>query len=178
MESARGATPGFPTLYDWFAANGAPHYLMDTSLFPNPSAALAAELQSGNVWWYGLQAYGANGAPPKLYAPAVWRQGSSYSHLDKSSYPAGSPNSLMTYALGYAESIHNPGPIAIGILHDIGWNTGCTFRPVGDIVQWRPRRRIQFGQCRGTGGLQLVGGEQCHVCHDHFGRVGHRARNR
>ena len=45
---------GFPTLYDWFAANGAPHYLMDTSLFPNPSAALAGELQSGNVWWYGL----------------------------------------------------------------------------------------------------------------------------
>ena len=28
---------------------------------------------------------------------------------------------------GTPESIHNPGPIAIGILHDIGWNTGCTF---------------------------------------------------
>jgi hypothetical protein len=118
---------GLPTLYDWFAANGSVHYLVDTSFFANPSAALAAQLQSGNVWWYGLQAYGANGAPPKLYAPSVWRQGSSYSHLDESAYPAGSANSLMTYALGYAESIHNPGPIAIGILHDIGWMTACSF---------------------------------------------------
>ena len=83
---------GYPTLYDWFAANGAPHYLMDTSLFPDPSAALAAELQSGRTsGGYGLQTYGANGAPPKLYAPAVWRQGSSYSHLDESVGPGGEP---------------------------------------------------------------------------------------
>ena len=118
---------GIPTLYDWFAANGSARYLVDTGFLPNPSAELAAQLQSGNVWWYGLQAYGVSGAPPKLYAPSVWRQGSSYSHLDEATYPAGNPNSLMTHALGYAESIHNPGPIAIGILHDIGWTTACSF---------------------------------------------------
>ncbi|MBK5289837.1 MAG: hypothetical protein JJE46_15350, partial [Acidimicrobiia bacterium] len=46
----------------------------------------------------------------------------SYSHLDESTYPAGDVNSLMTPAIGANEVIHSPGPIALGIFADTGWN--------------------------------------------------------
>ncbi len=39
----------------------------------------------------------------------------------KLTYPAGNPNSLMTPAIGTAESIHAPGAITLGIFTDIGW---------------------------------------------------------
>ena len=43
------------------------------------------------------------GVAPKLYAPAIWQAGSSYSHLDEATYPAGNVNSLMTPAIGANE---------------------------------------------------------------------------
>ena len=61
---------------------------------------------------------------PKLYAPAAWQAGSSYSHLDEATYPAGNANSLMTPAIGANEVIHSPGPITLGIFSDSGWTIG------------------------------------------------------
>jgi hypothetical protein len=56
----------------------------------------------------------------KIYAPATWAPGSSYSHLDYSTF-YGTSNSLMTYRLTDGDSFHNPGPVTLGIFEDIGW---------------------------------------------------------
>ncbi len=122
-----GEGTAFPFIYDRYAENGTGQSLLNTSLFPNPSAALAAQLQSNSVFFTGPEAVAANGGtPPPLYAPSSWQQGSSYSHLDESTYPAGNPNSLMTPALEMAEAIHDPGPVALGMFRDMGWTTGST----------------------------------------------------
>ena len=126
VESASwGFTAGVttsPMSYDRRVVNGSLQELINTGLFPNPSVALANQLQSNNLFWNGAAGIAGNaGTRPRLYAPATWQPGSSYSHLDEVTYPAGNPNSLMTYAIGSAESIHSPGPITLGILTDIGW---------------------------------------------------------
>lgn len=111
---------GYPTVWDTFPVTATDRLLIDTSAFPNPSVSLANQLQSGNLRWRG--AGGAAGsAPPRLYAPSVWQQGSSYLHLDEALYPPGNTDSLMTPTIGRREVIHEPGPIALGILQDMGW---------------------------------------------------------
>jgi PKD repeat protein len=57
---------------------------------------------------------------PKLWAPASWSGGSSYSHLDENEYPAGDPNSLMSPQFGAGEAIHDPG-ITLDLFADMGW---------------------------------------------------------
>jgi hypothetical protein len=80
-------------------------------------------LTSGNVFFDGANAREENGGvPPRLYTPAVWQQGSSYSHLDYATFND-TENQLMVWALSSGESAHSPGPIALGILRDLGWAT-------------------------------------------------------
>ena len=114
---------GFPMIFDRYTVNGSNQLLINTSLFPNPSAALGAQLTSGNVFFNGPQAMAANnGVPPTLYSPSKWQSGSSISHLDENTYPWGvSPNALMTPILSPGISLHYPGPIVLGVLTDIGW---------------------------------------------------------
>ena len=113
----------YPSVYDIPAINGSYQSLLNTSLFPNPSTALGTELTSDDIFWNGSKAVAAaGGTPPKLYAPNPWEQGSSYSHLDESTYMAGNPNSLMTPVLNYAESNHNPGAITPGMFEDMDWS--------------------------------------------------------
>jgi hypothetical protein len=56
-----------------------------------------------------------------LYAPSDWKEISSIVHLDENKYPRGNVNSLMTPSLLEGEAIHNPGPVTLGILKDMGW---------------------------------------------------------
>lgn len=119
-----GFGTGFPVIYDRFTENGAGQQLIDTNIFPNNSAALAAQLTGNNLFFDGPEARMANGGnPPRIYAPNPWEQGSSYSHLDEATFPPGNPNSLMTPQIGQAEVIHNPGAITLGLYDDIGWTT-------------------------------------------------------
>jgi hypothetical protein len=118
-----GLDSSYPFAYDRFAYNGSGQSLINTAVFPNPSAALAAQLTSGNVYFAGPLAKAANGnANVKLFAPGAWMQGSSYSHLDE--VFNGTPNALMTYSLGSNEANHNPGPVGMGVLKDVGWESG------------------------------------------------------
>jgi len=121
-----GFGSGLPFIYDRFAENGSGQSLLNTSLFPNPSVALGNQLQGGNLFFNGPEAVAANGGVVPLYAPNPWEGGSSYSHFNEASYPAGNPNSLMTPAIGTAEAIHNPGPVCLGLFRDNGWTTGST----------------------------------------------------
>ncbi len=117
-----GFNSGFPFIYDSYAENGQGESLIDTEIFPNPSTLLGNQLVSGNVFFDGTQTRASNGGPARLYLPATWADGSSYSHLDEATYPAGNANSLMTPQIGFSEAIHDPGPVALAILQDMGWD--------------------------------------------------------
>ncbi len=111
---------GYPMPYDLYAVNGSGQSLLDTLLFPNYSNALYLQLTSNNVYFNGPNASAANGGSPvKLYAPSPWLAGSNYSHLDE--IFNGTPNALMTYSLSVQEVVHDPGPVTLNILRDIGW---------------------------------------------------------
>ena len=109
-----------PVVYDRFVVdgNGNQPYLLAGN-----SALLLSIYTSNNLYWNGpLAIANNNGQKPKLYAPSTWQKGSSYSHLDDATYPAGNPNALMTHAISRGESRHDPGPIVRGMFADMGWS--------------------------------------------------------
>lgn len=118
-----------PLSYESFVVNGSGQQLTNTSLFPNPSTALGSQMTGGNLFFNGQNAIAAAGTRPKLYAPSVWEQGSSFSHLDEATYPTGSANGLMTPALDDGEVIHDIGAITRGVFNDIGWSVEPQQRP-------------------------------------------------
>lgn len=126
--------------YDHFTENGAGTDLLS---YTNGSAALAAQLVSGNLYFNGTNANAANGGQrPKLFAPATWMQGSSYSHLDE--IFNNTDDDLMTYAIPNGQSMHAPGPIAMGILYDVGWPLENTPPTLSDL----PNQTLTPGQSK------------------------------
>ena len=120
----------FFLIYDTFVENGSQTAV---TTFADGTVALADQFQSDDLFWNGASAVTANGGlKPKLYAPATYQQGSSFSHLNETTYPAGNPNSLMTPFIGAAEAIHDPGALQIGIMEDIGWTV--TVNTVDDCI--------------------------------------------
>jgi chitodextrinase len=117
-----GGGTGRPVVFDRFIVNGAGQQLVDTGSFPNPSAALGSQLVSSNLFFSGPKATAVGGSRPRLYAPNPFEAGSSIAHLDLDTYPIGNANSLMTPALSNGVSIHDPGPISLGIFQDVGWS--------------------------------------------------------
>ena len=117
---------GDPIVYDLFVEqlNGT-----DLTSLTSGTTTLGAALTSNNLYWNGPEGMAENGGiRPRIYAPTTWAGGSSYSHLNEGTYPAGNVNSLMTPFIGSAEANHNPGPIVSGIFTDIGWTVGgCNF---------------------------------------------------
>lgn len=117
-----GITGIYPYAFDLKLVNGPGDSLLNTTLFPNPSAALGAVLTSNDVFNNGVYAVLANsGGRPRIYAPATWAPGSSIAHLDEATYPASDVNSLMTPQVGTGEATRTPGPITTGIFQDMGW---------------------------------------------------------
>jgi hypothetical protein len=112
----------FPEAYDRFTEDGAGTNLIDTSAYPNPSIALRGALTGGEVYFDGPNANAANGGSrAELYAPRPWKPGSSYAHLDESYN--NTVNALMTYSISDGESERSPGPVALGMLEDMGWTS-------------------------------------------------------
>ncbi len=109
-----------PAPWDHFMVNGSDQQLADTELFNNPSAELKTQLTSNNVFFVSPLSNEANGGvPAELYAPAVWDNGSSISHLGESYN--GTDQCLMTYSAGTGEVTHHPGSITMGMLAEMGW---------------------------------------------------------
>ncbi|MEM9327573.1 MAG: hypothetical protein AAGA85_18040 [Bacteroidota bacterium] len=92
-----------------------------TSLGSGTDAQIAA-LRSDDLFMNAPSAVAALGTRPKLYAPEDFEPGSSYSHWDEETFPAGDPNGLMTNLLSPGEALHDIGDIFRGLLLDIGWN--------------------------------------------------------
>jgi len=133
-----GFGTGFPSTFDqevvlFQSTTGDEQLLID---LPNPSAELAdavqtsaIEFQTEQVRFSGPNA-SVNGAidngpqPPILYFPASWRDGSSGSHVDESTYPPSSADALMSPEFGFGETTRLPGPVVCGMLDDMGWPLG------------------------------------------------------
>ena len=130
-----GLGTGYPGIYDRFTENGAGQALLTS--FASPSAALGTQLTSDNLYFDGPNANAANGGSRvKIYAPSTWAPGSSYAHLDYSTFSS-TPNRLMVYAIPAASSIHDPGSVSMGLLKDLGWNP-TTNNPVPAITGLDP----------------------------------------
>lgn len=111
---------GFLTPWDNFIENATP--LAITS-FDDPSADLLVEYTSNDLFCNSPIATAQNGGiKPSTHAPSTFRTGSSYSHWDENTYPAGNPNSLMTPTIARGEAIHDPGAITLGFMEDMGWS--------------------------------------------------------
>jgi hypothetical protein len=109
----------YPIVYDLYVENGSGSAITS---FANPSTTLGSQLSGNSLYWNGANALAGNsGVSPRMYAPSTWEPGSSYSHLNESTYTEGNANSLMTPQIGYSEAIHSPGPIILGLMADIGW---------------------------------------------------------
>jgi len=108
---------GAPTVYDRHLENDSSQNIVES--FADGSIALGDQLTGDSIFFNGFSFPTAEDRP-RLYAPAVWSSGSSISHLDELTYPAGDLNSLMSPQIGLAESIHDPG-ITYEIFQDLGW---------------------------------------------------------
>lgn len=103
--------------------------LVNTDVYPNPSAALADALTSGQLFFVGTNAEqsarrGNGPVPPKMYAPSTFQNGSSIAHVDEFTYPPGDPDALMTPQISTNETARMPGPVVCGIFGDMGWPLG------------------------------------------------------
>ncbi|MEO1436044.1 MAG: T9SS type A sorting domain-containing protein, partial [Bacteroidota bacterium] len=104
-----------------FLENAAGESMLNTNLFPNNSLELASFVTSP-VFFDGPNTLIANGGTPaRMYSPVVFAFGSSIVHLNESTYPAGSGNAMMTPFVSSGEGNHDPGPVMIAILQDLGW---------------------------------------------------------
>jgi hypothetical protein len=119
-----------PTIYDRFTQNAAGTPLLN---LPNGGSELASAL-TGGAYFAGPYATAANGGSRiPLYTPSTWQQGSSYSHVAESFN--GTANALMTFSLSNHEVVHNPGPVALCILADIGWQvSSCSLAPPSGLT--------------------------------------------
>ena len=106
---------GYPIVYDLFVEqlNGT-----DLTSLTSGTTTLGSALTSNNLYWNGPEGMAENGGiRPRIYAPTSWAGGSSYSHLNEGTYPAGNVNSLMTPFIGSAEANHNPRTYCYGYIY-------------------------------------------------------------
>ncbi len=109
---------GYPVIYDVFTRDTLGKRLIDYD--ESYQWTLPVVLTSGHVFFHGSNAMAANGGERvQLFAPEVWMPGSSYSHLSMNFHKT--PNKLMVYMLGRGYASHNPGPVTLGLLKDLGW---------------------------------------------------------
>ena len=119
VQQQRGYYEQPPFVYDRFPVDAVGQRLLDE---PNGSLTLGAKLRSGDISWNGAAGVDANGGQrPALYAPSTFQPGSSYSHLDEDAFPRGTRNSLLTPQLSAQEVVRDPGPVAVGMLRDLGY---------------------------------------------------------
>jgi len=128
-----GDGTSFAEIYDRFVFFSPGGQTVTGNFTANQNSATLGSLLTGNaMYWNGTNGIaGAGGTNPRLYAPSTWQGGSSYSHLNEDTYPAGNADSLMTPSISSGEAIHNPGPIARGMFQDMGWaiDAGSTATP-------------------------------------------------
>lgn len=121
---------GRPCPYDLFLETASGTRLLS---YTPPSRDLGVVLRSRALYFNSPIVRKNFNGRSKVYAPEEYSAGSSISHNDEAEFPAGNANSLMTPQIGWAERIHDPGPITMGELIDMGWaNPILTHTKVAD----------------------------------------------
>ena len=97
--------------------------LIDEDEYTNPSIELTEAITGIKLFWYGTKTGEANGGhrPVLLWAPEEYSGRSSVAHLDYDAYPPGTPNELMNPFQPKGQAAHEPGPIVLAMLGDMGW---------------------------------------------------------
>lgn len=111
---------GSAYIFDVYMKDSKKVNLTNTGIYGNPSTDLKTALTS-NVLYFGVKNSALANSLPRLYAPATFKSGSSFSHFDEGTYPVGSANSLMTPNVRAAEVNHTPGDLLLNCLYTIGW---------------------------------------------------------
>ncbi|MBM9605779.1 PPC domain-containing protein [Desulfopila inferna] len=112
----------YPNIYDTFMRDNSGNPL--TTSYSDGTTALGTALLSNGLYFHGANAMAANGnTRVKIYAPATWASGSSYSHLDYNTFSS-TVHRLMVYAISAGTATHDPGTITKGLLKDLGWVQG------------------------------------------------------
>ncbi len=116
-----------PGVFDHFLwskdpRDGKGDWLLDTVLFPVPSAELADQLQSPPIYFKGKVTKQIGGENPRMYVPVEFNRGSSIYHLAEIYNTANdSADAMITFSSPSGEVIHDPGPLATNMMYDIGW---------------------------------------------------------
>ena len=110
-----GPLDGTPHLYDSRVVNGAGVSLLEVAATGNPSAALSAYLGSDDLVFEGEAARAANAGQAPRLAPG------NVAHFSVDDNPPGSGNYLMTPSSGDGRFSHEPGPLLLAVLRDLGW---------------------------------------------------------
>ena len=104
-----------PTAFDAYLRNDLDQRLADF-LDPND---LGKNLTK-NLYWAGSLGTAANGGKrPKMYTPNPYDDGSSISHMDENTFAYATGNALMSPQLDFGETIHDPGPVVLGMMDDL-----------------------------------------------------------
>jgi hypothetical protein len=113
---------GIPYIFDHFAENATNQKLLNTDVFKNPSTALYKALTGGSLYINSPDILKSNDSiPGRLYVPGAYSAGSSYSHLDETTYKTGTINATMTPFGDNGEVNANPGPIVLAFFREMGW---------------------------------------------------------
>jgi hypothetical protein len=132
LVGAAGGARG-PYAFDRYTEDTRGVPLLDASVYPDNSVALGAVLRSGVVF-DGPAVARVQVEPARLYTPAVWSSGGSYSHLDEARFASAGDDALMTPFIGRGETYEAPGAVTCAILFDIGWTlAGACLEAVGDL---------------------------------------------
>lgn len=140
LNFSNGTSLSVPLSFDKLMVDGMGQFLNNTTLYPNPSINLFTAITNNSLFFNGTKAkaqYGytlpnarkmAGPTPVPMYAPTTYRQGSTFSHFNESTFPTGTDNALMTFQLFGNESIHSLGPVGCGLMADLGWQleAGCS----------------------------------------------------
>ncbi len=111
---------GSAYVFDVFMQDSQKIKLTNSGVYGNPSQDLKKSLTS-NALYFGLKNTKFGTILPRLYAPSPFKDGSSFSHFDESTYPAGNTNSLMSPSVKAAEVTQNPGELLLNCLNEMGW---------------------------------------------------------
>lgn len=123
------------TVYDRYVENGGGSNLVDTTVFKRNSQALFRELTGNNLYFEK----GPASERPRLFAPSTFSPSASIAHLDDSTYPNGTLNALMTSTARTMEVTHDPGPLTLSALHEMGWkSTTIVHEPLKSFPQNTP----------------------------------------
>ena len=98
-----------------------PPFVFDLQVTHNGLALLDAGSPNSLLQSNNLRINVSNALDEKLYAPASWQEGSSFSHFDESSHPPGSAGALMTPSLGSQQTERELDGAIVGLMGRMGW---------------------------------------------------------